>query len=167
MAKVKTLHSFFPDAVILNINRCPSKTIPSTIQLNNSIYKFFSSQKASVGLEQRTAEILVNWYKMSHRYLQQYNPDQVLEIDFNKLVKGEEDTVNQICLLLNLGPVIFLQKGSEKSVRNSHVSNNQYKKLTEVELARVLSELPFLAAYCSEQFNKQSHLETASVNVLE
>ncbi len=147
MAKVKSLYSFFPDAIILNINRSPAKTIPSTISLNNSIYKFFTSIKPSGEINSKTRKILIDWYKMADRYINKFYRNAVVEIDFKLLVTGDENTTGMLCEKLDLEPRVFKQHSHEKEPTVAHISKNSYSVFEDSDLENVLEELPFLRRY--------------------
>ena len=149
MSKVKMIHELFPDATILNINRNPAKVIPSTLALNDSIYRIFTSKRASQKLSQKTIDLLIHWYKMSNENLNLYFKSQYLEIDFDKLVNNDPKTMNEISLSL------YLKEGSlggipESKSMTGHKSSNTYQLMKEDELNRILLEVPFLSKYCSE-----------------
>jgi hypothetical protein len=147
MSKVKSLHLFFPAATILNINRSPAKTIPSTIALNNNIYKFFTSKKSTEEMNRKTRQILVNWYKMANRNISKYYEGNCVEINFNGLVRGERKTISAICEKLNIDPEIFYKQANEKEPAAKHISQNKYSQIETNELEDLLTELPFLAKY--------------------
>ena len=147
MSKVKSLHAFFPNAVFLNINRTPAKTIPSTINLMNTVYGFFSSKKPSAALNEKTKRIVIAWYKMAHHYLNEYFPGTTLQIDFRKLVKNEDETMNAIAKMVGLDPAVFMSPGKQEG--SAHVTRSAYPTLTEEETENVLEELSFLRPYCS------------------
>ena len=76
MAKVEAIHTLYPDAFILNINRSPGKTIPSAIALNNAIYRFFTSRVASQFVLKKTEDILITWYQMAEKNISLYFENQ-------------------------------------------------------------------------------------------
>jgi omega-hydroxy-beta-dihydromenaquinone-9 sulfotransferase len=144
MAKVKSLAFIYPDAVILNINRSPSKTLPSTLELNAKLYSLFTSVSVSKELNEKSTRIVIEWYKMAERYLNEYYPNNHLKIDFLKLTKHNEDEEARISAFLNLPPSVF-KKEVEKDTH--HKSENNYKELDSKQLKLVLQEIPFMADY--------------------
>ncbi len=148
MSKVKSLHYFFPQATILNINRCPAKTIPSTIELHNRIYKFFTSRKTSLETSEKTKQILISWYKMAHQNLSVFYGQNSVEIDFDKLITCDEDTINTICDKINVDRALFLKASSNEKSEQGHVSENRYVAIGSIGLSEILEELPFLTKYC-------------------
>ncbi|MBP6686630.1 MAG: sulfotransferase, partial [Lacibacter sp.] len=118
MSKVKSLHQFFPDATIVTIARCPSKTIPSTIALNNSIYSFFTSQQPGQSMNERTKNILINWYKMAHENISTFYSGQTINLSFSSLIKNDQSVINNLCNRLSIENNIFTVK--QESERESH-----------------------------------------------
>ena len=153
MAKVESLHPFYPDATVLNINRCPASTIPSTIALNNNIYRFFTSRKSSKDMDNKTKDILVEWYKMAEINLESYFPQHTIKICFKKLILGDEATRKMICDRLGLDNNIFMEADNSGLKKLDHKSSNTYAKLNEIELAEVLKKIPFMSAYCTSVNN--------------
>jgi Sulfotransferase family len=149
MAKVESLHQLYPDATLLNINRCPASTIPSTIALNNNIYRFFTSRKSSKEMDNKTKDILVEWYKMAEMNLESYFLLSTIKICFTKLILGDETTRKKICDHLGLKKNIFMQEDNSELKKIDHKSSNTYVKLNEIELAAVVKKIPFMSAYCT------------------
>jgi len=148
MSKIKSLQNFFPDAVILNINRNPASTIPSTIALNNNIYRLFTSRKASAEINERTKSILIEWYKMAHKNLKTYYSQNLVEIDYNKLITDDDETINTICQKLNIKKSEFINSIDEAKSEKEHKSLNKYSAFSASELKEILEEVPFLTKYC-------------------
>ncbi|MGL6267951.1 MAG: sulfotransferase [Chitinophagaceae bacterium] len=148
MAKVESLYSIYPDANVLNINRCPGATIPSTIALNNNIYRFFSSKKPSQEMNNQTKSTLIEWYRLAHINLDLYFPDKTIYIDFRKLIRNEHSTLKMICDQLGLEYDHFV-KLQKKLIRSSdHKSSNRYDLSDDSDLRQILGELPFMIPYC-------------------
>ncbi|MES2647596.1 MAG: sulfotransferase [Bacteroidota bacterium] len=147
MSKVKSMHGFFPDATILNINRSPAKTIPSTIALNNNIYKFFTSVKASEYINNKTRQILINWYKMANNNISKYYAGNYAEIDFDHLVKGEQRTIEMICKKLGIDLNTFHKDQLQQVEASNHISKNKYASLAPEDIEQIRIELPFLSKY--------------------
>jgi hypothetical protein len=144
MCKLETVKLLFPDALILNTNRCPGTVIPSTIALNQALYGMFTSRKCSDEVNERTKEILIAWYQMAHSALLKY--ETKLHIDFNKLVSRDEALQLDISRIVQRDLGLFLKPIHDGSV--AHKSKNRYEPMSENELHEVLSELPFLEKYC-------------------
>jgi len=149
MAKVESLYKIYPDATVLNINRCPGATIPSTVALNNNIYRFFTSAKPTQEMDIRTKNILVEWYKMAQLSLESYYPNNTIKIDFRKLIRKDETTLKLICDQLGLDYTNFIKLQNNRMSDVDHRSGNIYVNLNEDELTQVLHELPFMKPYCS------------------
>ena len=148
MAKVKSLHKIYPDATVLNINRCPGATIPSTVALNNNIYRFFTSAKPTKEMDIRTKNILVEWYKMAQLNLESYYPNNTIKIDFGKLIRKDEITLALICDQLGLAYNNIIKLQNSRMADADHKSGNIYVTLNDDELTQVLTELPFMVPYC-------------------
>ena len=146
MSKVEGIASVFPDAKILNINRCVSESIPSTIELNRVLYALFTSRPITQEVDKRTFEILLDWFRLCEENLQKHFKGQHLKIDFVKMVSLEEKQINEIALFLGVPQEVF----KNKSVFNDkkHKSFNSYQVLSEEEVDKVLNELPFMKGYC-------------------
>ncbi len=149
MSKVKTLHQFFSDATILTINRCPAEVIPSTISLNENIYSFFTSHKTYSELNNRTIELLIQWYMMAHHYSKEYFEGKVMEIDFKKLISGELETITSLCKQYDIPESVFKKESVEKKSDEIHKSKNKYQRLNETESAIILERIPFMKKYCN------------------
>ena len=147
MNKIEGIHSIFPDAQILNINRNLGETLPSTLELNRTIYKAFTSIKPSYEINQTTMEQLIDWYLMANINLEKYFNDQHLKIDFNLLVNQNEDQLKKIIDFLKIEMKDFILP-AKKEVK-SHKSTNKYEPLTKDQLIPILQKLPFMNEYCS------------------
>lgn len=148
MSKVESLYKIYPDATVLNINRCPGATIPSTVALNNNIYRFFTSAKPTPEMDIRTKNILVEWYKMAQWNLESYYPKNTIKIDFRKLISKDQSTLKKICDLLGLEYNNFIVLQNYQKTESDHKSSNSYFLLDDNDLRKVLSELPFMIPYC-------------------
>ena len=145
MCKIASLSVVFPDAIILNINRTPAKTLPSTLMLNKSLYSLFTSQPVTEDLNEKTLQILIKWYRMAEKNLKQFYTNQHIKIDFTKLVTQDKEEVERISKFLGI-PSELLQ-ANKKNVGKKHKSENIYNELTEKQLKQVLIEIPFMADY--------------------
>ena len=77
---------------------------------------------------------------MAHQYTGMYFPS-ALEVSFNRLVKKDTETLNQICSFAGVSIDSFEEK-KENTLKQK--SSNNYTKLNPEELEAVLKELPFL-----------------------
>lgn len=145
MPKVKTLHVFFPNAIILNINRCPGKTIPSTWALSESIYQFFTSKNSNPLLKEKTKRIVIDWYLMADKYLLEFYPKNTLKLNFISLISDDKEMLE--ILKAKLGFEIKWKLIASSKVENKHLSQNNYISFNDIELKEILKELPFLAEY--------------------
>lgn len=143
MSKVKTLYTYFPDSKIININRCPSKTIPSTIALNEAIFSFFSSHRLNDEIKIKLEKMMLKWYQMANKYLSQYYKSQFISIDFRELTNDKKifESIFNFCNIKNieLQPV--------KDIK--HKSKNEYIEISKTEMENIYQELPFMKKYCS------------------
>ncbi|MFN8256231.1 MAG: sulfotransferase [Bacteroidales bacterium] len=150
MGKIESLYQIFPDALVLNINRCPKETIPSSIQLINRLFGLFTSIKGGTAVNSKIKNLLINWYEMAENALSNIHPQNLLRINFKKLVRHDETEINQICSFLSLDTEMFLNGRNTESSDKVHVSSNKYSKLSELELNAVLEKLTHLKSYCHE-----------------
>lgn len=148
MGKLKSLNEMYPDALILNINRCPSKVIPSTLALNRSIYRAFTPHEASQFVNKLTVELIVSWYKLAFRNLNQLYKERYLSIDFRRLILSDKDVLISICKFLDL-PVNTLSPVQSTKAADGHVSSNRYVELSKDEVESILQEIPFMKEYCN------------------
>lgn len=146
MPKVGAIGELYPDAVVLNINRCPAKTFPSTLGLNETLYRIFTSRPVPQAMNEKTYEILIQWYQMAERNLHAYFPDRHLKIDFIKLVTQDAGEIQLISDFLGSPPALL--QAEKKKMNKKHTSANQYQAMTDVELAAVLDQIPFMRPYC-------------------
>ena len=146
MSKVESLKVIFPDAKILNINRCISKTIPSTLELNHNLYALFTSRPTPIQVDERTILYLVKWYKMANDNLEKYFKDSYLKIDFKKMTSNSTEELKIIYQFLKLtagkGIVELVQE-----VKTEHKSSNKYEVLSDERTSLILTEIPFMANY--------------------
>ena len=149
MSKVASLHSIFPDALILNINRCPQQVIPSTINLNHTLYKIFTSIPANKDLDQRTVSVLIDWYQMANKNLDTLFKNQVLHIHFGRFVANNESEIKSICQFLAIDESVFPSKGEKAKSDKKHKSKKLYVKLSDKESAVISDALPFMNKYCN------------------
>ena len=146
MCKVASLAIIYPDALIVNINRSPAKTLPSTLELNRNLYGLFTSRPVPKELNEKSLRILIDWYKMAEKNINSYFSNQHLKIDFIKLVNQDEAEINRISEFLRTSPLIRLT--NKKTITKKHKSENKYDELSDEQLKLVLAEMPFMADYC-------------------
>lgn len=147
MNKVASLHRIFPDAQILNINRNLAETLPSTLELNRTIYSAFTSIPTPKHVEENTLEQLINWYLMAHENLEKHYPFQHLKIDFSLLVKQDSAEIQRIADFLELKKEEL--EFPTRTNKIAHKSNNTYTRLTKEEMQPILKKLPFMEKYCT------------------
>jgi omega-hydroxy-beta-dihydromenaquinone-9 sulfotransferase len=143
MCKLATLRIFFPDAKVIQIIRSPKETLPSTISLNNVLYGLFTSKKSNAEVNNQTKAVLIKWYQMANESLAKYPNEQVLTIDFIKLIsidKEEEALIRQFIK----DPEFKLIRKLDMKKNLEHNSKNKYKKLEQNEFDQVMIELPFI-----------------------
>lgn len=145
MCKIESLATIYPDALILNINRSPAKTLPSTLELNRNLYGLFTSRPVPPEIHKKTVDVLIEWYKMAEKNMKAHFSDQHLKIDFIKLVTQDSSEVELISNFLGTSPNLLLRK---KTTNKKHKSENNYKELNDEKLKEVLFELPFMNDYC-------------------
>ncbi|MFT4523218.1 MAG: hypothetical protein ACI8ZN_002170 [Bacteroidia bacterium] len=140
MSKVKSVAQHFPDARVMCINRSLSSTLPSTLALNDRIYGLFTSIPTSEDIHLKTKQILIKWHKMAHQNMMTYFPD-ALQISFERLVKKEPNTLNDVCRYAGISIEVF---NDDEHNLKTHKSTPDYQKLKQEELNEFLEELPFL-----------------------
>lgn len=146
MSKVASLATIYPDALILNINRCPAKTIPSTLELNRNLYGLFTSRPVPKELNDKTFDILIEWYKMAEKNINLYFAQHHLKIDFTKLTQQDPQEIQRLEQFLELPKNLFT--ANEKSMNKKHKSKNRYTALSDKKLDKVLDRIPFMKNYC-------------------
>lgn len=144
MCKLESLQDTFNDARIININRCPAHVIPSTINLNNTIYSFFTSIKSRDEVNKRTTDILISWYKMAYNAIETKYGKNCIKLDFTKLVIGDRETDSLLSkfLQIDLHPI-------SKDNNKKHKSKQAYEGIDERTRLLVENELPFMKPYCN------------------
>lgn len=148
MSKVAGVYSVFPDALVLNINRCPSEVIPSTIGLNNTIYSLFTSKKTRKDLNERTQVMLVEWYLMAEEAMNNLFGEQVLRINFLNMVTGKDTEISSICNFLDIDESSFPKKDEKIKSDKKHKSKNKYERMSNEKLDEILAILPFMKNNC-------------------
>lgn len=151
MPKIASLYSICPDAKIININRCPSVTIPSTLQLNNTLFSVFTSRPPNARVDNESIELLVKWYQLAHKNLDKYFPESHLKLSFNPLVQKEPSEIAKIAAFLEIPIEDFKFADSNKKV--SHKSANQYIPLQGEAFEMIMEKIPFMREYQ----NKDTH----------
>jgi hypothetical protein len=147
MNKVGALSRIFPDAKILNINRNPKETIPSTIHLGHSLYGIFTSIPQNERVKSETKNLLISWYKMAEQNLNAHYPNSHLKINFYDLVNKNSDEWQRIAVFLEFPKDVIQMDERKENV--GHKSQSTYQKLSEDETALILEELPFLQPFCA------------------
>ena len=145
MCKLESMKAVFPDGIILNTNRAPHITIPSTISLNNTLYQLFTSKPTNNELNDRTKEVLMDWFLMAEETLNASYSGQHLKIDFKKLI--QRDPSEQRAIEKQIGRDLreFLLERKSKGV--NHKSKNEYEPITGKEYNEVYERLPFMKGY--------------------
>lgn len=147
MNKIGALSLVFPDAQILNINRNPKETLPSTIQLNHTLFGFFTSIRQPEHIQLETKNLLIEWYASAEKNLQKHYAHQHLKINFYDLVKRRLHTWQGIERFLNVA--IGTLKMDERKEKTGHKSQHTYTLLSDQETASILEKLPFLVEFCT------------------
>ncbi len=149
MPKLLTISEFFPKAHLININRCVSKSIPSSIALMDLLYSMFTSKQPPSYLHAKTKGVLIEWCKMAHQHLPLFG-DRVLRLSFDNLVSNEPDTIQTICNRFDLKPEIFDTAKKEADQDPMVKGKNKYEVLSQDELETILEEIPFMKPYCTD-----------------
>lgn len=147
MSSTQSLINVFPDVRIININRCPAKTIPSSIALFNSFYKLFTSRAESQYVNQKTEEIIIEWYQMLQQTLDKY-PMNFVVVSFDKLIQFDPVELNLIASFLGLQDQILSSTMKKEVSEKNHISANKYQAYTSDQLSAVLEKIPFMKEYC-------------------
>jgi omega-hydroxy-beta-dihydromenaquinone-9 sulfotransferase len=128
ISKTTSLAETFPQAKLIYMLRSPLRTIPSTINLNNNLYSFFSGEINANPLEDKTKEIVVQWYKMADHSIAAHWQNRNLTMPFGKITKKPAEALSEIYTFLKLTPgkeMLQLMKIEEqKSLR--HATTHQY-----------------------------------------
>lgn len=143
MGKIQALSISYPDAKIININRSPAKTIPSTIQLNEKLYRLFTSRPMPTELKAKSLEMLVEWYAMADSSLESHFAGQYVKVDFMKLVKRDPIEVMRISEFIDAPAELLMVKQASKV----HKSEKGYAPLPPAELEEVFKRIPFMSDY--------------------
>ena len=146
MSKVAGVASVFPDAQLININRSPAKTFPSTQELNRTLYALFTSKPLTQDIQDRTHRVLIEWYQMCEGNMQKHFSESHIKVDFGKLVSREPKAMQELADFLNISVDILVKQ--ESTSNQQHKSANKYQSLSDAELEEVLTEVPFLKPYC-------------------
>ena len=146
MSKVAGVAMVFPDAQLININRTPAKTFPSTQELNRNLYALFTSKPVPQDIVDRTHRILVQWYQMCEENLQKHFSESHIKVDFRKLVSRDEEVMQSLADFLTISSEALTTE--KKSTCKEHKSSNTYEPLSDAQLQEVLKETPFLKPYC-------------------
>jgi hypothetical protein len=154
MNKIGALSHVFPDAYILNINRNPKETLPSTIQLNHTLFGFFTSIPQPERIKTETKTLLIDWYGLAEKNLQQHFAKQYLKINFYDLVQRNLHTWEGIEQFLEVATGTL--KMDERKEKTGHKSQHSYVKLSDEETAVVLKKLPFLLDFCAPSSSKHT-----------
>ena len=149
MCKLASMNKVFPDGVILNIIRAPHITIPSTIALNKVLYGLFTSKETSSKLNDKTKDVLIDWFKMSNETLNSKYQDRHLQIDFKKLIQRDSELQTNVSNLVGRELNAFLI--ARESKRVNHKSKNDYLPLTGKDFDEVYNKLPFIKNILSPQ----------------
>jgi hypothetical protein len=147
MNKLDTINRVFPDCLVLNINRNPSETLPSTVELNRLLYSMFTSIELPEALRKGIQDILIEWYAHAHVVLQEKMKNRHLTIDFKSLIAADSPESQRIAAFLGLPDSDFTLV-NDLTQKRKHKSKNRYEKLHSEETALILERLPFLKPYC-------------------
>jgi len=140
--KLLTLKEFFPDAIIISINRCPSSTIPSTIALNKRLSGFSSNVEMPSIIEKEVFDLLVDWYSYSHKHLVVDEIFKYIEVQFESLIENREVVLIQIFEFLRISPTSKSLLEKNKVVK--HNTPIKYDNLSASELKILIKKAPFL-----------------------
>lgn len=147
MPKCASLSQVFPDAQIININRCPGEVIPSTLALNQNLYGFFTSTQMNAEMKVRTKEVLIEWYKHCEDKLNLHFSGQFIKISFLKIINQEQNELVSLANFLHISPEKLSWHKSE--MNKKHKSSNNYTKYTPNEVKLILDEIPFMRESCN------------------
>lgn len=143
MGRIDALATRFPNAKILNINRCISRTLPSSVALSKTLCSFATSRPLSEAAQNKTINAIIMWYQLSEEALKRHFADSLLKINFMKLIQHDQQQIDQICQFLNIPTTVF---GKEEH-RTSHKNNQNYNTLNINELDKIWEILPFMRLY--------------------
>lgn len=146
MPKCASLYQIFPDAQIININRCPGEVIPSTLALNQTLCGFFTSKKMTEEIRSQTKEVLIEWYIHCEAKLNLHFSGQFIKISFLKIINQEQNELFGLANFLHISPEKLWWQKTE--MNKKHKSSNNYSKLSDSELEQILNEIPFMTESC-------------------
>lgn len=146
MSKIKSIYEYFPDSKILQINRCPKDTIPSTIRLNNTLYSFFTSKKVTEELNEKTVTFLINWYKHANKCLTTFYKNQSFTIGFKDLISDKQSELQKMSDFLDIE--LDLISFSNIEVSKQHKSKKNYTSFNDKEMEQILNKIPFTKSFC-------------------
>ena len=86
---------------------------------------------------------------MADKNLAKYYPMNTIKIDFNKLIRQDQDLINEICLKLNIDTISFSDSPATAKKELNHKSKNVYTDIEGDELNELMTELPFMKSYCN------------------
>ena len=143
MGRISAVHRILPAAQIININRCVSRTIPSTEALTKTLSSFGTSRNISITTSKKSKEVITSWYELAEKELKMFYPTQFLKVDFLKIIKLNETELNRISEFLNIPVSIF--KNIE--IKKGHRNQQKYTPLSTAELELIWGRLPFMKSY--------------------
>lgn len=161
--RLESLTTVFPKAKYLFLQRPLEKTIPSTISLNENLYRFFctlpapvtaalaaergentidetiennknTAAKAAATIRQKTIKMLIEW----HHFIQNFDAKsdwQCLEIDFKNMVKSPFSEAEKIhdWLGLPMNENYKTYLRKQEEFSKNYKSRHTYKNLTNEE----------------------------------
>jgi hypothetical protein len=146
MPKFNSLSKLFPDAQIVNINRCPAEVIPSAISLSQNLFGFFTSKSMSQEMIEKITNVLIAWYQNFEKNLPLVSNARCIKISFLKIINQDPSELERLANFLSLSKVKLEWKKNEMT--KTHKSSNSYSKLTDQELEKILTVIPFMRDSC-------------------
>lgn len=132
--RLESLTRVFPNAKYLFLQRPLEKTIPSTISLNENLYRIFCSIKNENPLRKETIKMLVEW----HQFIQEFDAKsdwQRLEIDFKNMVTAPSSEAEKIHNWLDrsMNEKYKEYLKTQDAFSKKYKSRHTYKDLTDEE----------------------------------
>lgn len=133
--KMAAIGRQFPQAKLLYPLRSPLSTIPATISLNAHIYAAFTQLKESSPLQERTRDMLLDWYEMAETALNGVWKNRHRVLPFREIVQQPDLCLQQIYDWLELEVTMGTQERFQQiaAQAKTYRSPHQYDRQAGVE----------------------------------
>jgi len=132
ISRLKALKTTFPESKLIFTYRSPGQCIAATVSLNRHIYNIFTSSATSTVSTEKTVKMLIRWYKMSHKALEEvYRNDRII-LHYNQITQDLYTCICSIYTYLS----IELSEMQQKHFKQTAYESKLYKSAnyyTEIE----------------------------------